>query len=241
MEFFDNVKAFLDAPENKRDYEKGAMMMLQISRNRIQYNNVMRNIARHHDTVEWVLQKYLKEHLSEETRKEVRAMRNEVQAIAAVRHLDTTQKINQKGKRSDHDTLPDEIKTLYVENLAILHDMRDIHTQLRIIGRDPKVTCLDSEQYPFLKELIAKDKQYHENWQRYDSWTAVGEAEAAAKQDAINANLKATRQVNLLKGKYRKNPNESLKKRILEALAHVATPSEQLITELAQLGIYEKN
>lgn len=241
MEFFDKVKAFLDMPEKQRNYEEGARMMLQISMNRIQYNNVMRNLARHHDTVEWVLSKYIKEHLTEETSKVVKGMRKEAEQIAAKRHLDLPNNDKPKGKRNDHEALPEEIKALYVENLALLRSMRELNTQLRIIARDPKVTCLDSEQFPFLKDLIDKDKQYHENWQKYDSWTAEGEAEAIAKQDAMNANIKALRAVNLLKGKYRKNPSPELKKRIVDAVKNVPNPPEKLISELTFLGIYEKD
>ena len=45
--------------------------------------------------------------------------------------------------------------------------MRELHLQLRKLST-ANVTCPDSERYPFLKELIALDKQLHENWDRYD-------------------------------------------------------------------------
>ena len=71
------------------------------------------------------------------------------------------------GKRIDHDSLPDEIKVKYVENLSILQRMRELHLKLRSLSLDT-APCPDSERYPFLKELIELDKKMHANWEEYD-------------------------------------------------------------------------
>ena len=71
------------------------------------------------------------------------------------------------GKRDDHDSLPDEIKAKYVENLSILQRMRELHLKLRSLSLDT-APCPDSERYPFLKELIELDKKMHANWEEYD-------------------------------------------------------------------------
>ena len=73
----------------------------------------------------------------------------------------------QKGKREDHDLLPDEIKVKYVENLSLLQRMRELHLKLRSLSLDT-APCPDSERYPFLKELIELDKKMHANWEEYD-------------------------------------------------------------------------
>ncbi len=75
----------------------------------------------------------------------------------------------QKGKREDHDLLPDEIKAKYVENLSLLQRMRELHLQLRSLSLENS-SCPDSERYPFLKELIALDKKLHSNWEAYDHY-----------------------------------------------------------------------
>ena len=72
-----------------------------------------------------------------------------------------------KGKRSDHNLLPDEIKVKYVENLSLLQRMRELHLRLRSLSLENS-TCPDSERYPFLKELIVLDKKLHANWEAYD-------------------------------------------------------------------------
>lgn len=241
MDFYSKAKSWYDKLPSERNYEEGALLMLQITHNRIQYNNVMRALDRHHDIVEWTIGRYIKEHLDEDTKREVRDMREQVRKIASKRNLDGTAPSHapSKGKRSDHDSLPDEIKAFYHENLTILQSMRDLQTQLRIIARDPNVVCLDSEQYPFLKELIEKDKRLRDNWVKYDTWTAEGEAEAIAVQDAKNASLKALRLLNMYKGKYKKAPSDDLKSKILEQLKLVMSPSQKLIDELKELGINE--
>lgn len=71
------------------------------------------------------------------------------------------------GKRTDHDLLPAEVQALYVENLDIVHHMRELHLKLRTLSLD-NATCPDSDRYPFLKEIIALDKRLHDNWDTYD-------------------------------------------------------------------------
>ena len=83
------------------------------------------------------------------------------------------------GKRIDHDSLPDEIKAKYVENLSILQRMRELHLKLRSLSLDT-APCPDSERYPFLKELIDLDKKMHANWEEYDHFVATAPSAKAA-------------------------------------------------------------
>jgi hypothetical protein len=89
------------------------------------------------------------------------------------------------GKRGDHDSLPAEIQALYVENLDLIHRMRELHLKLRTLSLD-EATCPDSERYPFLKEIIALDKKRVENWDIYDHFipgTPVDEGIAAPEPE----------------------------------------------------------
>ena len=83
------------------------------------------------------------------------------------------------GKRDDHDSLPDNIKAKYVENLSILQRMRELHLKLRSLSLDT-APCPDSERYPFLKELIDLDKKMHANWEEYDHFVATAPSAKAA-------------------------------------------------------------
>ena len=163
------------------------------------------------------------------------------------------------GKRADHDTLPAEIQALYVENASLIQKMRELHLQLRNLSTQAS-TCPDSDRYPFLKEIIELDKRYHQNWKAYDSYTATSDAagtgsgetaptsaaQAEAKHEISQQTLDETarleqknilRQINLAKGRYKKNPSEKLKDSILSLYQQLTAPSDALTDDLKQLGI----
>jgi len=80
-------------------------------------------------------------------------METQVEEIVA-EHIPLAAKADeepQKGKRSDHDQLPEDIQAKYVENLSLLQRMRELHLRLRTMSTEDS-TCPDSERYPFLKE-----------------------------------------------------------------------------------------
>lgn len=49
----------------------------------------------------------------------------------------------------------------------------------------------------------------------------------------------ALRVINLYKGKYKKNPTEEFKAKMLEAYSRVADPKDKLTEELKELGVME--
>ena len=173
------VQAWLAQDPTKRDLEKGALYLLQLSGNRIMYHNITANIQRHADDIEYQLKKYVQFRLQQLTHEQVVAMQAQVDVIVKRDKLDVPTKTKaqktaanaefKKGKRTDHDTLPEEVQACYTSNLSILQKMRNLHTKLQLLSTENS-TCPDSERYPFLKELIALDKQYHENWKTYDNY-----------------------------------------------------------------------
>ena len=108
------------------------------------------------------------------THTQVEEMAAQVQTIADEHHLTNDaspvpEDERRLGKREDHDSLPDEIKAKYVENLLLLQRMCELHLRLRSLSLE-NATCQDSERYPFLKELISLDKKLHTNWEEYDHY-----------------------------------------------------------------------
>lgn len=171
--FTEQIKQWLETPETERDYTVGALYLLKLSGNQIMYKNIISQIDRRHDFVEYQLQKYLNFRLQALTHEQVQQMEKEVEQIVA-EHIPlaaTADEQPQKGKRSDHDLLPDEIKAKYIENLSLLQRMRELHLRLRSLSLENS-TCPDSERYPFLKELITLDKKLHANWEAYDHYVA---------------------------------------------------------------------
>lgn len=173
--FTQKIREWLETPSEQRDYTLGALYLLKLSGNQIMYMNLARNPASKADFIEYQIRKYYDFRVRELTHSEVLEMEAQVTAIEQ-EHLSLSVEAESftKGRRDDHDTLPDEIQACYVENLSILRQMRELHLKLRSMTLD-SVTCPDSERYPFLKELIRLDKQYHANWERYDHYKPDGQ------------------------------------------------------------------
>ena len=171
--FTEQIKQSLETPEAERDYTVGALYLLKLSGNQILYKNIVAALDKRHDVIEYQLQKYYNFRVKALTHAQVEEMSAQVEAIVA-EHIPlaaVADKQPQKGKREDHDLLPDEIKAKYVENLSLLQRMRELHLRLRSLSLE-NVTCPDSERYPFLKELISLDKKLHANWEAYDHYVA---------------------------------------------------------------------
>ena len=167
--FTEQIKQWLETPETERDYTIGALYLLKLSGNRIMYLNTVAQLDRKHQFVEYQLQKYYNFRVQALTHAQVEEMSAKVETIIA-EHIPLASEADkqpQKGKRADHDSLPDEIKAKYVENLSLLQRMRELHLRLRSLSLENS-TCPDSERYPFLKELITLDKKLHANWEAYD-------------------------------------------------------------------------
>lgn len=194
--FTEQIKQWLEKPEDERDYSVGALYLLKLSGNQIMYKNIIAQIDRRHDFVEYQLQKYYNFRVQALTHAQVEEMAAQVETIVA-EHISlaaTADEQPQKGKRPDHDTLPDEIKAKYVENLSLLQRMRELHLRLRSLSLE-NATCPDSERYPFLKELISLDKKLHANWEAYDHYVAPGPTakpsrSAKAKRSAAGSKSK---------------------------------------------------
>lgn len=197
--FTEKIKQWLEKSEDERDYSVGALYLLKLSGNQIMYRNIIAQIDRRHDVVDYQLQKYYNFRVQALTHAQVEEMAAQVETIVA-EHIPLAANADQnpaKGRRVDHDSLPDEIKAKYVENLSLLQRMRELHLRLRSLSLDNS-PCPDSERFPFLKELISLDKKLHSNWEEYDHYVApspdaVPSRSANAKRSAADATKKSTK------------------------------------------------
>lgn len=193
--FTELIKQWLETPSNQRDYSVGALYLLKLSGNQIMYRNVVAQLDRRHDFVDYQIQKYYNFRVQALTHAQVEEMQQQVDVIVA-EHISLAANADEHktGKRDDHDSLPDDIKAKYVENLSILQRMRELHLKLRSLSLDTS-PCPDSERYPFLKELIDLDKKMHANWEEYDHYV-VGTSEeerGTRKPQARTAQKKKSR------------------------------------------------
>ena len=120
--FTEQIRLWLETPEAERDYATGALYLLKLSGNQILYKNIVAALDKRHDVIEYQLQKYYIFRVQALTHAQVQEMEKQVEQIVA-EHIPLAAEADEspaKGKRADHDSLPDEIKSKYVENLSLL-------------------------------------------------------------------------------------------------------------------------
>ena len=162
------IQGYLNTPKEERDHDKGAMLLLQVSGNRIQYANIMRKgAATMSDFLEYRLGQYLEFRLAKLTHSQVRQM--EVKAAEIVSKSNGEERRVKEGKRDDHDRLPANIQAMYVEVLDCLHKERELHLQIRNLSLRQS-PCPDSEVYPFVKEILKLDDRRLFCWRTYDTF-----------------------------------------------------------------------
>ena len=189
----DKLRQFLETPNEQKDWNAGAILLLQLTNNPIMYRNISLNPKGKADFILGKLQQFLKARCEIENHNEVMALQSTVNEIVTQRtefsNPDTNPATDFKaGKRADHDTLPDNIQALYVENLDIVHRMRELHLQLRKLSDSTK-TIPDSERKPLLDEFIALDKKLHDNWNTYDHYVANAEREEQKEEQTEDSEV----------------------------------------------------
>lgn len=202
--FTELIKQWLETPSDQRDYSVGALYLLKLSGNQIMYRNLVAYPKGKAEFIDYQLQKYYNFRVQSLTHAQVEEMQEQVNKIVEINNLADRLEIKgeclesnasphsalhtplAKGKRDDHDSLPDEIKAKYVENLSILQRMRELHLKLRSLSLDTS-PCPDSERYPFLKELIELDKKMHANWEEYDHYVVSEERSVESGEEKRSA------------------------------------------------------
>ncbi|MCI7484198.1 MAG: hypothetical protein MSA97_09560 [Prevotella sp.] len=173
----DKLQDFLDTPREDRDWNEGAILLLQLTNNTIMYRNLSINPKGKAEFIEGKLRAFLKSRREVEAHDEVLILQEQVNAIIENRtefKEDNEAKEFKAGKRADHDRLPEDIQALYVENLDLVHRMRELHLRLRLLSDSTKQVPA-VERKPLLDEFINLDKKLHANWDAYDHFVTKAE------------------------------------------------------------------
>ena len=173
----DKLQDFLDTPREDRDWNEGAILLLQLTNNTIMYRNLSINPKGKAEFIEGKLRAFLKSRREVEAHDEVIILQEQVNAIIENRtefKEDNEAKEFKAGKRADHDRLPEDVQALYVENLDLVHRMRELHLRLRLLSDSTK-QVLAAERKPLLDEFINLDKKLHANWDAYDHFVTKAE------------------------------------------------------------------
>ena len=180
----EQVAQFLNTPDEQRDWNTAALLLLQLTNNTIMYRNISLNPKGKAEFIEGKLRQHLKARRDIEAHDEVIAMQQQVNTIIESRTEFSNKDTNpatefRAGKRADHDSLPEDIQALYVENIDIVHHMRELHLRLRLLSEDTQLHT-DAERKPLLDEFISLDKKLHANWDTYDHFVTKEESEEKA-------------------------------------------------------------
>ena len=186
--FTQDIADWLETPREERDVRKGAELLLRINGNRHIYQLAMIRPETAHDHVEADLKKFLQIRLDGHTMESVRQMDSEL--IPKVQNIITTRQDESedapeetddtapahRGKRSDHNELPEEIRAIYERGGELFEKIKQIFTELQQMENAP--ACDRYEKLKVLKPLV---KEYTEGWERYDNYNSDMSQEEAVE------------------------------------------------------------
>ena len=186
--FTQDIADWLETPREERDVRKGAELLLRINGNRHIYQLAMIRPETAHDHMEADLKKFLRIRLDGHTMESVRQMDSEL--IPKVQNIITTRQDESedapeetddtapahRGKRSDHNELPEEIRAIYERGGELFEKIKQIFTELQQMENAP--ACDRYEKLKVLKPLV---KEYTDGWERYDNYNSDMSQEEAVE------------------------------------------------------------
>lgn len=232
----DKIVAWLNAPAHTEDADimEGALMLLQLNRNRMLYMTISTNPKRFLKTVEYELKKFLPLRMKGKTCQDVRREADEFLSELRENGIDKGQSEGQdetsdtddtddtvapvrNGKREDHDQLPQNIRDIWDTNAKRWKSIKELYNACLSIENP----CDLEENLKVLKETYYA---YKADYARYDSFTFENEG-AKSEEDGASNDLKALKDINNARSYISKNVDKlsALKK---EALKDDATDAQ---------------
>ena len=251
--FTKDLQQYLTTPRDERDYERGALLLLQLNRNRFMHAHLLRR--KNWDKLEYELKKHLNIRLEGLTTREVQEMeKRELPRIRlsmeARRPILSTDKDftggTYKGRREDHENLPAEVQALYERNADLYFKMKQTFETLKTM--EDQTAC---DRHELLTILVGLDKEYRQNWNAYDTFgneaadpaseTGEAEAQTTATPQQVNAARKYLSQnktkVATLEGEAAETLLAKMQQRVNLLLSAGQTFAKEQQEELAALGL----
>ncbi|MDE6717877.1 MAG: hypothetical protein K2J70_06765 [Muribaculaceae bacterium] len=180
MDFSSIVRSFLRENPADRNYQFGASLVLRISGNEYRYRALLNGLPATQTQIIAELESYLRRRDAIPSRERIAEIRKEAQQLISEREAekDNTKvctgeqkpvKIFRAGKRADHDSLPDNIKIIFEENMNLKRKMAQYHLEIRNLLRSDK-DCAAPDIADLVKLLKQADETYHNNWKAYDGY-----------------------------------------------------------------------
>lgn len=173
------ISDWLNTSPKQRSLEDGALLLLRLNANRIMYQQILRN--RLAEKLEYELQKHLNIRLHGLTRAEVAKVERQVMPRLK-KELANGEEY--RGRRADHDSLPDKVKALYERNGTRWRQMHRLFETLKTM-RDAQ-PC---DRHELVHQLVQLDDAYRTDWEKYDHWTPEDE-EPEAEPEPTEAGVR---------------------------------------------------
>ena len=173
------ISDWLNASPKQRSLEDGALLLLRLNANRIMYQQILRN--RLAEKLEYELQKHLNIRLHGLTRAEVAKVEKQVMPRLK-KELANGEEY--RGRRADHNSLPDKVKELYERNGTRWRQMHRLFETLKTM-RDAQ-PC---DRHELVHQLVQLDDAYRADWEKYDHWTPEDE-EPEAEPEPTEAGVR---------------------------------------------------
>ena len=245
--FTEKIRTWLNTPVNERSIEEGATMLLQLNRNRILHQNIIRRGVRMMPKLEYELKKHLRIRDDGKTLHEVVAMEKVI--MPAVEQLVTKPEAEHAGKRADHDELPEEVQQLWDGNFERYTKIKALFEELKAMEK-----MQPCDRYEKLKLLDEAEKAYREALTTYDSYVKEDNFPTKTEEQPVDPAELATQIGNARKyisegkGKLKKLIDEgneakaaTLREKIVERVRTIqqagAPISDDTFAELSELGI----
>ena len=245
--FTEKIRTWLNTPVNERSIEEGATMLLQLNRNRILHQNIIRRGVRMMPKLEYELKKNLRIRDDGKTLHEVVAMEKVI--MPAVEQLVTKPEAEHAGKRADHDELPEEVQQLWDGNFERYTKIKALFEELKAMEK-----MQPCDRYEKLKLLDEAEKAYREALSAYDSYVKEDNFPIKTEEQPVDPAELATQIGNARKyisegkGKLKKLIDEgneakaaTLREKIVERVRTIqqagAPISDDTFAELSELGI----
>lgn len=175
------IQAWVESPAGERDTATGALFLLQLTRNHWLYKVACLYPQRYASIVDAELRKHLRIRLAGLTAEQV--AEQEPATLEAAAETLSTHTDKYKGKRPDHDQLPERIRRLYERNGEIYEKMKAAFNAIQELEKG--TPCDRYEHVQILRDL---DDRYRANWETYDNYDAASDHRAeeieALKEDA---------------------------------------------------------
>jgi hypothetical protein len=173
---------------NEAELAQGAMMMLQCNRNRTLYNTVIKRPARYEEKIAYELRKHLRYLQDDLNLEDVKNLEKQIlpvihHAVMAVPEEDEGTKLPApalsseepyeqtgtvvaRGKRTDHDTLPEAIRAIWDKNAERYKKIKQAHETCKTLT----AAC---DRYEFTSAIAELWADYKKDFDTYDHYVLV--------------------------------------------------------------------